>query len=217
MTQSVRELMNKKPKFTSDAVLALPMVRKLLHEEVRQSPTPATPAQPIRMRTAIEHLVDDKFYEGRIVKRMRLGVLVDIYSTGLGLLRWRSVRGLPKKLLKTGGYLANLRVTRKDEEKGRFSLKLEGVGFDHDTFEEVRYPDILESIHCWSELPGAPLVPRMISTAPPGFGSITPLAPAPEAALEDVATPPSDAEPRSLQPREKRLRRRGKMGPRSTE
>eukprot|EP00438_Fugacium_kawagutii_P025732 Skav210488 [mRNA] locus=scaffold737:933955:934486:- [translate_table: standard] len=131
---------------------------------------------------------------------MRLGVLVDIYSTGLGLLRWRWVRRLPKKLSKTG---AERRLSEAPLGKGRFSLTLEGIGFDHDTFEEMNYADILESMHCWSELPGAPLV-RL------------PLAPASEAALEDVATP-ADAEPRSLQPREKRLRRRGNMGPRSTE
>ena len=79
---------------------------------------------------AVTHLVKDKFYKGQIVKKISLGLLIDINAECLGLLRWRSVRGVPKKLQKVGGFLEHLLVSKVNQETTRFTLKLPSAGFD---------------------------------------------------------------------------------------
>lgn len=43
-------------------------------------------------RMTIENLVQDKLYDGKIVKKIRAGLLIDINAGCLGLLRWRLVK-----------------------------------------------------------------------------------------------------------------------------
>ena len=188
----------KYPKNSSDAVLALPQVRRLLLEEDGPKAPEYTRGgvKAPQARMTIDHLVQDKFYDGKIVRKIGAGLLIDINATCPGLLRWRLVRGVPKELQKVGGFLGNLLVIKKDLEAGRFDLKLQGIGFGYDTFAETDYKEIHDCIHGWSELPGAPS-PRKISTDQ-GFVQ------APNVRLV-----------RALPPLAARLRRRGKMGPRS--
>ena len=139
--------MDQKPKSNSDAILALRQVRELLLEECVRPPRGAYGAYARggvkkSMRMTIEDIVQDKFYDGKIVKKVRAGLMIDINAECLGLLRWRLVRGLPKKLQKVGGFLGNLMITKVDKEAKHFSLKLQGIGFDHDTIEETYYKDI---------------------------------------------------------------------------
>ena len=195
--------MGSKPKNNSDAILALREVRELLLEEVvghGHHPDDYTRGgvKKSKQRMTIEDLVQDKFYEGVIVKKNRTGLLLDINAECLGLLRWRLVKGLPKKLQQVGGFLANLLVTKVDRAGQRVTLKLQGVGFNHDTIEETRYQDVYGYVHHWSELPGAPPYSRL---APP-------LAEADAHATVRVNRP--------LAPRSKRLARWGRNGPRSS-
>ncbi|CAE7443654.1 unnamed protein product [Symbiodinium microadriaticum] len=60
----------------------------------------------------LSQLSTEKLYEGKIVIAFKLGLLVDINADVLGLLRWKNVKGVPRKLLKEGGNLANLRVEK---------------------------------------------------------------------------------------------------------
>ena len=129
---------------------------------------------------------------GRIVKKTRAGLFIDINSTSPGLLRWKFLHGVPKKLQKIGGFLANLLVVKMDAKKGRFDLKLQGIGFYTDTVEETDYDHIHDCVHQWAGLPGCPQVARIPAEVPP-------------------AQPPAV---RALASCESRLRRIGKMGPR---
>lgn len=172
LSVSVRNIMDQKPKSNSDAILALRQVRELLLEECVRPPRGAHGAYGAYarggvkkgMRMTIEDVVQDKFYDGKIVKKVPAGLMIDINAESLGLLRWRLIRGLPKKLQKVGGFLGNLLISKVDKEAKHFSLKLQGIGFDHDTIEETYYNDIYGYVHCWSELPGAPAYSRL---APP--------------------------------------------------
>lgn len=197
LSVSVRNIMDQKPKSNSDAILALRQVRELLLEECVRPPRGAYGAYARggvkkSMRMTIEDIVQHKFYDGKIVKKVRAGLMIDINAECLGLLRWRLVRGLPKKLQKVGGFLGNLMITKVDKEAKHFSLKLQGIGFDHDTIEETYYKDIYGYVHCWSELPGAPPYSRL---APPKVEDV------------HVAKPP-------VPPLGDRIRR-GKIGPRN--
>lgn len=195
LSVSVRNIMDQKPKSNSDAILALRQVRELLLEECVRPPPGAYArggVQKSKMRMTIGDIVQDKFYDGKIVKKVPAGLIIDINAECLGLLRWRLVRGVPKKLQKVGGFLGNLLITKVDKEARQFSLKLQGIGFDHDTIEETYYKDIYGYVHCWSELPGAPPYSRL---APPKVED------------EHVAKPP-------VPPRGHRIWR-GKIGPRN--
>ena len=196
--------MASKPKNNSDAILALREVRELLLEEVvghgHHGPDDYTRGgvKTCKQRMPIEGLVQDKFYEGKIVKKTRAGLMLDLNAECLGLLRWRLLKGVPKKLQKVGGFLANLLVTKVDTAEQRVILKLQGIGFSHDTIEETRYKDIYGYVHHWSQLPGAPSYPRLVPQ----------LAEADADATARVNRP--------LAPRDKRLSRWGKNGPRSS-
>ena len=50
--------------------------------------------------------------------------------------------GVPKKLQKIGGFLANWLVIKLNAKKGRFDLMLQGIGFYTDTVEETDYHTI---------------------------------------------------------------------------
>eukprot|EP00439_Symbiodinium_sp_Y106_P013576 s4424_g1.t4 len=99
----------------------------------------------------------EKMYEGKIVKAFKLGLLLDINADVLGLLRWRHVRGVPRKLLKEGGHLANLRVDKVGD--ARFTLRLECIGHEGQTFEEEDYPDVIARVDEWA------MEPRMLQLA----------------------------------------------------
>ncbi|CAE7356399.1 unnamed protein product [Symbiodinium sp. CCMP2456] len=92
-----------------------------------------------------------KTYEGRIVKAFKLGLLIEIDADVRALLRWKHVKGVPRKLLKEGCWLAFLRV---DKVKGtRVCLCLECPGSDsHETIEEDGYEEILARVHEWAGL-----------------------------------------------------------------
>lgn len=147
----------------------------------------------------------EKMYEGKIVKAFKLGLLLDINADVLGLLRWKHVRGVPRKLLKEGGHLANLRV---DTVRGtRFTLRLECIGHDGQTFEEEDYPDVVARVYEWA------MEPKMLQLTE-------------EVALTAVKRHPGRMGPRAVGDGEglpirppppfsiSRLRRSGKCGPR---
>ncbi|CAE7447604.1 unnamed protein product [Symbiodinium pilosum] len=204
LSESVRNVMASKPKNNSDAILALREVRELLLEEVvghgHLGPDDYTRGgvKTCKQRMPIEGLVQDKFYEGKIVKKTRAGLMLDLNAECLGLLRWRLLKGVPKKLQKVGGFLANLLVTKIEKAEQRVILKLQGIGFSHDTIEETRYKDIYGYVHHWSELPGAPPYARLV---PP---------------LAEADADSNARVNRPLAPRDKRLARWGKNGPRSS-
>ncbi|CAE7576270.1 DNAH6 [Symbiodinium sp. CCMP2592] len=99
----------------------------------------------------------DKMYEGKIVKAFKLGLLLDINADVLGLLRWKHVRGVPRKLLKEGGHLANLRVDQVGD--ARLTLRLECIGHEGQTFEEEDYPDVVARVYEWA------MEPKMLQLA----------------------------------------------------
>ncbi|CAE7295481.1 unnamed protein product [Symbiodinium sp. CCMP2456] len=119
----------------------------------------------------LSQLSTEKLYEGKIVIAFKLGyspalgpttkgshravqvadrmrLLVDINADVLGLLRWKHVKGVPRKLLKAGGNLANLRVEKVRGE--RLTLRLECIGLPGQTFEETEYPDIVARVYDWA-------------------------------------------------------------------
>ena len=194
--RQVKKIFDQKPKSNSDTILALPQVRELLLEEMGSRKRPEESytkggVKKSKIRMSIRDLVQDKFYDGQIMKRIPAGLLIDIGAECLGLLRWRSVKLVPKKLQKVGGFLGNLMITKLDEEANRFTLKLQTIGFDHDTLEETKYQDVYGYVHSWSQLPGAPEYQR--------------IAPA-KAQEKKVPKPPV--------PQLRTLMRRGKFGPR---
>ncbi|CAE7540024.1 unnamed protein product, partial [Symbiodinium microadriaticum] len=75
-------------------------------------------------------------------------LLVDINADVLGLLRWKHVKGVPRKLLKEGGNLANLRVEKVRGQ--RLTLRLECIGLPGQTVEETEYPDIVARVYDWA-------------------------------------------------------------------
>ncbi|CAE7254413.1 unnamed protein product [Symbiodinium sp. CCMP2592] len=99
----------------------------------------------------------EKMYEGKIVKAFKLGLLLDINADVLGLLRWKHVRGVPRKLLKEGGHLANLRVDKVGD--ARLTLRLECIGHEGQTFEEEDYPDVVARVYEWA------MEPKMLQLA----------------------------------------------------
>ncbi|CAE7405869.1 unnamed protein product [Symbiodinium sp. CCMP2592] len=99
----------------------------------------------------LSQLSMEKLYEGKIVIAFKLGLLVDINADVLGLLRWKHVKGVPRKLLKEGGNLANLRVEKVRGE--RFTLRLECIGLPGQTVEETEYPDIVARVYDWAIAP----------------------------------------------------------------
>jgi len=99
----------------------------------------------------LSQLSTEKLYEGKIVIAFKLGLLVDINADVLGLLRWKHVKGVPRKLLKEGGNLANLRVEKVRGQ--RFTLRLECIGLPGQTFEETEYPDIVARVYDWAIAP----------------------------------------------------------------
>ena len=181
----------------SDAILAHPNARALLHEDVgciapKQPSVGKGGVKTVRGRIPIGELLKEKHYEGRIERKTRTGLLIDINSTVLGLLRWKWLKGVPRSLQKPGGFLGNLLVTKADPEEGRVNLKIETVGFYHDTVEETEYDDIASWMLSWAGIPGAPAVARIPGEVPP----------------------PAKPARRLRPPIEGRLRRSGKMGPR---
>ncbi|CAE7870853.1 unnamed protein product, partial [Symbiodinium microadriaticum] len=97
---------------------------------------------------SLSQLSTEKLYEGKIVIAFKLGLLVDINADVLGLLRWKHVKGVPRKLLKQGGNLANLRVEKVRGQ--RLTLRLECIGLPGQTFEESDYPDIVARVYDWA-------------------------------------------------------------------
>ena len=197
ITQSVAQLVNQRCKGTSDAILAHPNVRALLHEDVGyvQAKKPTIGKGGVKqqaLRAELDELRTDKPYEGKIVRRTHMGLLIDINATVCGLLRWKCLRGVPRNLQKIGGFLGNLLVSKADALKGKINLKLETIGYYHDTMEETDLDDIEKRVLSWAGIPGAPAVTPMKGEVPP---------PAPSASRDKPAI-------------EKRLRRTGKMGPR---
>ena len=187
--------MAQKPKNNSDAILALREVRELLLDsETKSEAYTRGGVKEAKERMNIQRLVEDKFYDGKIIKKTPQGMLIDINADSLGLLRWNLLRGIPKKLQKVGGFIGNLLVTKVDLESAHVNLKLQTIGFDHDTLEETEYSEVLGYLHYWSGLPEAP-----------PFARQAPESPAPVDVLVLV---------RPLAPRRSRLNRRGKNGPR---
>ena len=195
LSESVRNVMAQKPKNNSDAILALREVRELLLDsETKSEAYTRGGVKEAKERMNIQRLVEDKFYDGKIIRKTPQGMLIDINADSLGLLRWNLLRGIPKKLQKVGGFIGNLLVTKVDLESAHVNLKLQTIGFDHDTLEETEYSEVLGYLHYWSGLPEAPL----------NFARQAPESPAPVDVLVF----------RPLAPRRSRLNRRGKNGPR---
>lgn len=193
LSESVRKVMAQKPKNNSDAILALREVRELLLEsEAKSEAYTRGGVKEAKERMNIQRLVEDKFYDGKIIRKTPQGMLIDINADSLGLLRWNLLRGIPKKLQKVGGFIGNLLVTKVDVESAHVNLKLQTIGFDDDTLEETEYSEVLGYLHYWSGLPEAPPFARQAPESPA----------------------PVDVLVRPLAPRRSRLNRRGKNGPR---
>ncbi|CAE8616052.1 unnamed protein product [Polarella glacialis] len=161
------------PRALSDSVLAR---RRLLGlqslQEAEDSPSEGVGPGGVKAKKAtrklpIEELVEGSLFEGQIVRTNRLGLLVDIGATQLGLLRWKLVRGVPKNLLQAGEALANLEVHQIQIKKRRFSLYLMAVGHDGEELEETGYLDILARIASW-----AGVVMPMAKGAPDGGDTV---------------------------------------------
>ncbi len=175
LSESVRNIMAQKPKNNSDAILALREVRELLLDS--ETKYTRGGVKEVKQRMNIQQLVEDKFYDGKIMRKTPQGMLIDINADSLGLLRWNLLRGIPKKLQKVGGFIGNLLVTKVDLESGRVNLKLQTIGFDHDTLEETEYSEVLGYLHYWSGLPEAPPFARQAPESPAPVEEFRPLAP----------------------------------------
>jgi len=194
LSESVRNVMAQKPKNNSDAILSLREVRELLLDsETKSEAYTRGGVKEVKQRMNIQRLVEDKFYDGKIIRKTPQGILIDINADSLGLLRWNLLRGIPKKLQKVGGFIGNLLVTKVDLESAHVNLKLQTIGFDHDTLEETEYSEVLGYLHYWSGLPEAPPFARQAPESP---------------------APVKEFGPRPLAPRKFRLNRMGRNGPR---
>lgn len=149
LSESVAKIMAANAKNLSDAVLALPRVRRMLAEAAEREEEEARARSGVKRPLKLDELAKDKFYDGRIVKRTRIGILVDINATFPGLLRWRVLRGVPRQLLKIGGCLVT-QVVKADTKPRRLSLKVQSVGFGDDTIEEKDLEELQSRVADWS-------------------------------------------------------------------
>lgn len=103
------------------------------------APPPRIPVSDLRVGALME---------GRIVRVSPVGLLIDVGATAPGLLRRRDCDGVPRRLLRRGEALSNLRVISVESEKGRFSLSLSGI--DGSNLQELVYIDVLQRIAGWA-------------------------------------------------------------------
>ncbi|CAJ1327426.1 unnamed protein product [Effrenium voratum] len=138
----------------SDTVLAHPRLRALLEQHDGEGmEEERAPRGQKKERVQLSELTRATYYEGQIIKVMRSGILVDVQAMTPGLVRWKSLRGVPRKLLKKGGFLANLRVQKVDEDAQKLCLTFHGLGFGHDTVEECNYEAIKCRVLSWAATP----------------------------------------------------------------
>ena len=142
----------------SDAILAHPNARALLHEDVgcvaaKKPPVQKGGVRLVQGRIPIGELAKGKHYEGKIIRQTRMGLVIDIKSTACGLLRWKWLKGVPRSLQKPGGFLGNLLVTKADAAHGKINLKIETIGFYVDTVEETEFDDIESWVLSWAGIP----------------------------------------------------------------
>mmetsp|Transcript_8249 Transcript_8249/g.13752 ORF Transcript_8249/g.13752 Transcript_8249/m.13752 type:complete len:323 (+) Transcript_8249:2-970(+) len=140
---------------------------------------PAEPPPPV----PVEELQEGAIVEGKILRMADIGFFMDIGATEPGLLRRRSCRGVPRRLLQRGQVLSNLVILRVDRTKRRFTLGLRSIdGWNH--FEEEAYDVILHRIATWAGV-------DLSATVQEGDNKS---APAPQTASASAAGSPADAE-----------------------
>eukprot|EP00928_Gymnodinium_smaydae_P036218 TRINITY_DN2533_c0_g1_i2.p1 TRINITY_DN2533_c0_g1~~TRINITY_DN2533_c0_g1_i2.p1 ORF type:complete len:477 (+),score=74.15 TRINITY_DN2533_c0_g1_i2:67-1431(+) len=117
------------------------------NQERRQdSPREERPPPP---RPVAKLCVGEKL-EGKIVKKTRSGLVLDVGATKCGLLRHERCEGVPSRLLRRGQALSNLVVLHVDAEKERFSLGVLGV--DGSSIEHTWYPTVFQHIADWASV-----------------------------------------------------------------
>ncbi|CAJ1441707.1 unnamed protein product [Effrenium voratum] len=147
----------------SDTVLAHPRLRALLEQHDGEGmEEERAPRGQKKERVQLSELTRATYYEGQIIKVIRSGILVDVQAMTPGLVRWKSLRGVPRKLLKKGGFLANLRVQKVDEDAQKLCLTFHGLGFGHDTVEECNYEAIKCRVLSWAATPAEELEAQLV-------------------------------------------------------
>jgi len=121
-------------------------------------------------KAGLSGLNGTKLYEGNVVKVLPTGVLVDIGIQVPGLLRWKSLKGVPRKMCQKGCPLANLRVHQVNYVQLQFELHLKGVGQGFDTFEEDDYDDIVSRVFHWAREDPSAVDPGHVQVVVPQVG-----------------------------------------------
>eukprot|EP00930_Biecheleria_cincta_P040039 TRINITY_DN27469_c0_g2_i1.p1 TRINITY_DN27469_c0_g2~~TRINITY_DN27469_c0_g2_i1.p1 ORF type:complete len:492 (-),score=81.61 TRINITY_DN27469_c0_g2_i1:175-1581(-) len=142
------------PRALSDSALIRHARRQWMFQEPEGEPEQVGPGG-VKARTTplkLEEVSNGSLHEGMITKCTRRGVLIDFGSVSQGLVRWKDLRGVPKKLLQKGEVLSNLEVQRVDLEKKHVFLHLIPVGHDGEELEETVYDAIISRIANWASV-----------------------------------------------------------------
>lgn len=142
------------PRAFSDSALVRHARRQAMLQEPEGEQEQVGPGG-VKVRTTplkLEEVNNGSLHEGMIAKCTRKGVLIDFGSVSQGLVRWKDLRGVPKKLLQKGEVLSNLEVQKVDMEKKHVFLHLVPVGHDGEELEETVYGDILCRIANWASV-----------------------------------------------------------------
>lgn len=142
------------PRALSDSALVRHARRQWMFQEPEGEPEQVGPGG-VKARTTplkLEEVSNGSLHEGKITKRTRRGVLIDFGSVSQGLVRWKDLEGVPRKLLQKGEVLSNLEVQKVNMAKKHVFLHLIPVGHDGDELEETRYGDIISRIANWASV-----------------------------------------------------------------
>jgi len=90
--------------------------------------------------------------EGKILRRVAAGLLLDIGAVRPGLLRKSMLQGLSSNLLKQGEHIAGLEIESIDKKKRSFTLRWRPLRDDEGLFGEFEHEDIEARIAKWANV-----------------------------------------------------------------
>eukprot|EP00929_Paragymnodinium_shiwhaense_P013721 TRINITY_DN12156_c0_g1_i1.p2 TRINITY_DN12156_c0_g1~~TRINITY_DN12156_c0_g1_i1.p2 ORF type:complete len:396 (-),score=85.75 TRINITY_DN12156_c0_g1_i1:60-1247(-) len=112
----------------------------------------STEAPQKRKPVPFSTLEDGIGCEGKVLRRIAAGLLLDVGASRPGLLRNAMLHGLPRKLLKKGEVIAGLEIESVDKKKRRFTLRWRPLRDEEGLFGEVEHEDILDRIASWAQV-----------------------------------------------------------------
>jgi len=90
--------------------------------------------------------------EGKVLRQVSAGLLLEIGSTRPALLRKSMLQGLPRRLLKKGEHIAGLEIESIDKKKRTCTLKWRPLRDEEGLFGEVEHEDIQARIATWANV-----------------------------------------------------------------